>query len=135
MKFKIEKGIKVLTHHECAPWHIRTDFIPITTDVKVTFDMGDLWFAPKDKKFNGSGTKDLHAANIKDLPWYRHVIDNFYGFNLPSNARHIDCIIVERQYVKVIQSEDKSHIRKEQQMLRRMNQPAGGYILPGHLPK
>ncbi|KKM54857.1 hypothetical protein LCGC14_1553110 [marine sediment metagenome] len=142
MKFKIEKDTKVLTHLQGATYHIKTGFTSITTDVRVTFDMGDLWFAPLDLNFKGSGSQTLFAGNILrgDLDWYKHVIRNFYGFNLPKNTRNIDCIIVERANVYVIQPEDPatdtySHIREEKRMLQRMKQPQGGYLLPGHLPK
>jgi len=110
----------------------------MTTDVRVTFDMGDLWFAPLDTKLKGSGTESLLAANIKDLDWYKHLIRNFYGFNLPKNARNVEHIIVEKGDVQLIHpeepsAEEHSHVREEKQLLRRMNQQSG--IYPGKLPK
>ena len=140
MKFRIEKDTKVIAHHEGASWHIKTGFVPLTTDVRVTFDMGDLWFAPLDLNLNGSGTEVLLAGNITDQDWYKHVIRNFYGFNLPKNARDVECIIVERADVQLIhpegearQSEEHSHVREEKKLLRRMNQQSG--IYPGKLSK
>ena len=141
MKFRIEKDTLVIAHHKGAGYHIKTEFVSLNTDVRVTFDMRDLWFAPLDMVLKGSGTEALFAGNIGDTEWYKYVIRNFYGFNLPENSREIERIIVKKEHVKVIQFEevprkDNSQARREEQrMLKRMNQPPGGYLLPGHFPK
>lgn len=139
MKFKIKKNTNVMARPSGSLWDFEKGFVELTTDVNVTFDVGDLWFAPMDMHLIGSGTATLLRGNTANQCRYNYTIRNYYGFHLPKNARDIKQIIVKRTDVNLlaegVADEQAFRNREEKRMLRKMDQPSGGYILPGQPSK
>jgi len=129
MKYKVKKGTTVITHTKGASFDVRK-FMPLDTEVDVTFGENDVWFSPDKISMN-----EDFSSTEKDTPseWFDFMLYNFYGFKLPENKKMIDYIIVEQHNVEMVKEKKDvdSHISDSDKTLKKIQRQSGGFWGPG----
>ena len=144
MKYRVKKGTTVLTHTESGSFNMR-EFVPLETEIDVTFGIDDLWFKPgaaaavaaaRFVVMRGMNPKLDALDSLRrsvESDWFDYLMDNYYGFHLPNNKKEIDYIVVMKDRVEEVKSKDDvdSHISESDKALRKIRQQTGNHWMPG----